>query len=231
MSEFDFNQWLTEARVATRSVDVIQRPDLIADYQEWQRRFDRAKLTQPAVEKMERGIGDPDPIALLEDEGRALLEQIQASRSTFYLSALSETDQKGIEAAFPLPDSPVTFDLELPVLADGATEKQADAFLAAWDAWKVAQARFVDENAEILTKHQEAWNQANQDRNAERLARSITAIRQGGELHKVRLSSDQVRVLAKKIGNPQVDRLIAALNAANTDDPEKAVPAAFLSRS
>lgn len=227
--EFDFNQWLTEARIATRSVDVLQRPDLIGEYQEWQRQYDRVKAAAPSIS--ERSMGELDPVQALEVEGRKLLEQIQASRATFYIAAVSDEDEKAIEAAFPLPEAPVTFDLELPTMADHATEKQADAFLAAWEAWKVAQARFVDQHAGVLQEFQDAWNAENENRNIERICRAVTAVRVGGELHKIRLTPDQVRDMEAHLGKPQIGKILQAIAQAGEDDPEKAVPAAFLSRS
>lgn len=228
-STFDFNQWLTEARVATRSVDILQRPDLIGEYEEWRRQYERAVAARPSVS--ERTLGEQDPVDVLEAQGRQLLAQIQAARTTWYLAALSDRTEKAVEAAYPLPESPVVFDLALPVMADSATEKQADAFLGAWEAWKIAQARFVDDNAEVLVPFQAEWEEAQRNRQAERLARSVTAIRAGGVLNKVRLTADQVLAMEATLGKAQVGKLLETLAHANDDDPEQAVPAAFLSRT
>lgn len=229
-SIFDFSQWLTEARVATRSVDVFQRPDLIGNLQDWQRRMDAAKKAAEG-KPVETALGERSPIQVLEEEGDYLLEQVQAARTVWYLAALTDRTEESIEKAFPLPAPPVVFDLAVPRMPDSPTEKQAEAFLAAWEAWKVEETRFLDEHADVFTAYQDAWNEVVRNRQAERIAQSVVSIVQGGVRHKVELTSDQVKTLETVLGKPQIDKILQALEQAKNEDPEKAVPAAFLSRS
>ena len=222
---FDFDQWLTEARIAQTSVDIMQRPDYLAEAEDWQRRMDQAKK----MGSTERGLGDPNPLAELEQEGAELLERIRSARSVWYLAAVSDAENEAIEAALPFPDAPVQFDREPPLLAAHATEVQAQAFLAGWDAWNAAKAQFMELNADKLEPWSDKMVEIMTLRQAERLCRAIVSIKQGGKVNKVRLTRAQIEQLPERIGKPQFDKLVAALDKVSTALPE--VNSAFLSRT
>ena len=230
MSEtpFDFAEWLKDSRVAQTSVDVLQRPDLLAEVEEWKRRMDRASKTAP----QDRSIGEVDPLDELRREGAALLDQLKESRATFYLAAVSPEDDAAIEQAHPLPTPPVTFRDRLPVLPDRPTDNQAKAFLEAWEVWKMAKDLFVDQHADQLGPWQQETEGVVRRRGAERLARSIISMKTRDGAHRLQLTGDDLIAMEKTLGRPQMDRLTEALDRISTSitiEPE--VSPGFLSRN
>lgn len=229
---FDFERWLTEARIAQGTVEILQRPDLLADYQDWQRRYDRAqKLAQAAPD--ERTIGDGDPLAELKEEGRNLAAAIRAARTTWYLAALSFPDEEAIEQAHPIPDPPIRYARQLPSLPQNATETQSAAFLEAIKSWQIGRELFEAENASKLDPWREQVKQQVRHRQAERIVRSVMSIKDAdGTVHKVKLTVDQVLRLERTIGSTQIDKLITEIDRLGSDSPTapEADPA-FLSRT
>lgn len=229
LPEFDFDQWLTESRVAQTSVEVLQRPDLLAEVEDWKRRMERAK-SLPA--NPDRSFGEADPVEALKAEGQALIEQIRDSRATFYLAALDAKDERAIEAAHPMPDPPVMFDRPLPELSDRATDAQAQAFLGAWDAWKQAKDEFISAHVDVLAPWQEQTERILELRGAERVARSVVSMKQHGVTTKLHLTAEQVLKMQETFGKPQMSLFIEALDKLKTNPPkEPEVSPAFLSRT
>ena len=230
LPDFDFDQWLTEARIAQGTVEILQRPDLLAEYQDWKRRYDRAKALHVAVE---RAQGDPDPVGELEEEGRQILQSIREARTTWYLSALSYPDEEAIEQAHPIPDPPVKYTRQLPSLPQNATDNQSKAFLEALNGWQIGREMFEVENASKLGPWRELVKEAVRNRQSERICRSVVSIKAAdGTVNRVHLTIEQVRRMERIIGSTQIDKLITEIDRLGSDKPsEPEVDPGFLSRT
>lgn len=225
MTDFDFDAWLDGLSPATVSVDILQHPALLADYEEWQRRYSRAK----ANDSGEYAVGERNPVKALEVEGEALLARIEQSRSTWYVRGLSDDDRKAIVAAFPDPPSIDVFDEQPPRLAFGATptEAQAKAYSQGYDAYKARQARWVNDNRDALEVYGEKVRTVATQRTIESIRRAVARVEQGGRTIAEALTYDQVEKLVARIGEAQAVVLTEAINRAANEVPE--VPAGPLS--
>lgn len=229
---FDFDEWIDGATVAEVSVDVFQQAGLLGKYDEWQRRYERAEK-ETAATSGERSAGEVDPLKALEEEGRQLLADLQENRVTWFLRALTSDDEIAVEAAHPAPQSPVKEWTEpAPLLPKNATEKQAEAFIAAFTSWR--ERRQAHESAQKSTPEYEAYVtemiEVAAARGAERVHRAFVRIEKDGKVLTVAAPSvDQIRKLPAAIGEVQVGRLVEAVKAASEREPE--VSGDFLHRT
>lgn len=219
----DLEAWLGGATVAEASVDVYQRPDLLARIEEWQRRYERAEDFERQTGG-ERSAGEEDPLAALDAEGEALLADLAASRSTWYLRALSSADEQAINAAHPLPERPATFSEKPPVMQNRPTDAQARAFIKAYEAWQARGEQYrLEHEAES-----EAWAQSTTAaliaRGAEKIARSVARIEVGGEVIATAVTLEQARSLPERIGEVQVGKILTAISAATELEPTMPAP-------
>lgn len=218
---WSFDTWLADARVAQTAVEIIQRPDLIAEYKEWRARYDTALQAKPG--DGERAMGEPDPLSDLVSEGRRIIEQLEAGRSWWFIAALGREDETAIEDAYPLPEPPVTFERAMPNYPNNPTDAQAQAFVDACTVWEQARAKFQEDNAGVLEPWLREHTQALLNRNAERVARAVVSIKQDGVTRRVRLTVEQVHAATKAMGETQFLKLVQALTDTSTVAPE--VPA------
>jgi len=225
--EFNLDDWLAGATIAQASVDILQRPDLLARYDEWERRYERAQ--QIAKSNPDAGLDDEDPLLEIEAEGETLLAEISASRATWYVRGLQDDDANAINEAFPMPDKPAGFDKPLPTVADKPTNAQAEAYNRRFRAYEIELERY---NTAHRDEH-ESWAKAafevQTNRGAEQIVRCLDRIEVAGRVIATSITHEQARALPSKIGDVQVGKIIAAIKAAREAEPE--VPAGFLSRS
>ncbi len=221
----DFDAWIAGASLAQASTEILQKPSLLSDYEDWKRRWDRAQRT-PA----ERALGQPDPLAVLEAEGESLLAELEASRTVWHVRQIENDELDAIAAAFPEPEKPEIFE-ELPpkALQSGATDAQSKAYLRSFDAWTVRRDAF---NVTHSAEH-EAWaraaNEMLADRGAEKIARATVRIEQAGRVIATSITNAQARALGEKIGAQQVAKILDLIDQVGAVAPE--VPADFLSES
>lgn len=224
--EFDFDSWLIDAQPAQTSVVILQRPDLLAAYQEWQERWTQASKEGGDID---RDLSQPSALLALHHEGEQLLNELRAARSIWYLRAIDREDEAAIQKAFPLPEAPVRFQRRIPTMADRPTEAQSLAFTMAWTAYTEAKARWEEENEPVLAPWRQEYEDAVITRAAERIARSLVKIEQNGKTARPRLTADQVKELEKRIGQPQIGMLMQAVERVTTQAPsDPEVPAGFL---
>ena len=221
--DFDFDAWLDGAAPTTTSVDILQNPSLLSDYESWQRRYTRARNTTPA----ERSAAEPDPVRLLESEGEELLEQIEQSRSVWHIRALTAEDERAVLRAFPDPKGPDGFTEQPPRLTDSPTEAQAKAYSQGFEAWQKRQHLWIEAHRAELDQFGEELRQTSVQRGAERMSRAVVRIEQGERIIN-HITADQAARLPERIGEAQVKVLLQAISRASTEVPE--VPAGPLSR-
>lgn len=225
MTDFDFDAWLDGVTPATTSVDILQDPALLADYDEWQRRYSRAVKTEPA----ERSMGDPDPIAALTAEGESLLARIEQSRTTWHLRALTDADRRAVRAAFPEPPAMAGFTEPPPSLnLESPTEAQAKAFTLTFEAWRARRDVWTAEHRAELEAYGDQYATMAIQRATERIRRAVAKVEQHGVIIAEELTYEQVKRLLRKIGEAQAVVLSDAIDRASAEVPE--VPAGPLSR-
>lgn len=214
--DLDFDAWLAGASITTTSVDILQNPALLGEYEAWLRRYQRGKVIDPG----EYSMGEANPIAALEAEGEALLGRIEESRSVWHVRALTGDDDRAILAAFPDPAAPAGFDEQPPKIAPSPTEAQAKAFSQGWQAWQVRQEKWLADHRADLDAYGEALRHIADQRGAERISRAVVRIEQSGRTIATHVSAEQALTLPGKIGEAQVTVLMDAIRRASNEVPE-----------
>lgn len=229
---FDFDAFVSGATITEMSVDIFQNGAVLGKFDEWQRRYERAQ--QLADEPSgERSAGEADPVAALEAEGEQLLSELEASKTVWFLRALTSEDENAINAAHPAPESPIKKWTEpAPTPIKNATEKQAEAFITAYTSWAERRDSFMSE--QTSSKEYEAYaketSQVLLDRGAEKIQRAFVRIEKDGMVVGANKPTiEQIKNLPAAIGEVQVGKLIAAIDAATKAEPE--VPGDFLHRT
>lgn len=219
----DFDAWMNGASLTQTSVDVLQRPDLLGRYQDWHRRWQRAKAGAG-----ERSAAEKDPLLALEVEGEQLLDELEASRTTIYLRGLVSDDVEAIEAEFPEPPKPPIYEQLPPEPQRNPTEAQAVAYIRSHEAWQTRRDAFNTQHRAA----QEAWAKATTEvlamRGAEKLARAVVRIEQAGHVVATSMTVEQARRLPSVIGESQVALILDEIDRASNVAPE--VPLGPLSR-
>lgn len=214
--ELDFDAWLDGASLTTTSVDILQNPGLLGRYESWLRRYQRAE----AVDTGERTMGEADPLIALRVEGEQILAEVEQSRTTWHLRALTSEDDRAITAAFPTPDAPEGFTEAPPKIATAPTEAQAKAFSQGYEAWTRRQQQWAEDHRAELEAYGKQLQTVAEQRGAERLVRAVTRIEQGGRTIADRITVEQALSLPVKIGEAQVAVLVAAVERVSAEVPE-----------
>lgn len=213
---FDFDAWLDGASPTTTSVDILQNPSLLGKYEDWQRRYQRAKN----LGSEELGIGEVNPVTALEAEGEQLLTELEQSRAVWHVRGLTGDDDKAIRVAHPDPKPPAGFDEQPPKIVTAPTEAQAKAFSQGYEAWQHRQQAWVETHRAEIEKYGEDLEQVALARGAERISRAIVKVEQAGRIVTTHITAEQALALPQRIGEPQVAVLIAAIGRASTEVPE-----------
>lgn len=224
MTDINLTEWLAGATVAEAAVEIYRDAALLGRIEEWQARYDRAG----AAGDDELGVGDDDPRSALEAEGRALLDELEASKSVWYVRALSSDDEAAVNEAHPLPERPATFSEKPPFMQNRPTETQAKAFLKAYEAWQARRDQFAKEHEAEAEAYVKAATAAIVARGAEKIVRTLARIEVAGEVIAESITIEQAQALPTAIGEVQVGKILAAIDRATTAEPE--LPASFSPR-
>lgn len=223
--DFDLDSWLDGATVTQASVEILQRPDLLAEYEDWERRYKRAEQLS---ETLERAAGDPDPLRALEVEGEQLLEKMRTSRATWFVRALSTRDIDEINDAHPLPDgNGILFGENPPKPPVSPSETQAKAYIRSHKAWEERKRNWDADHETELTELTKDLRTKIEARGAQKIATAVVRIEVAGKVIAESVSFDQALALPRKIGEAQTQRILDAIDEATNAEPE--VPAGFLS--
>lgn len=221
MTDINLTEWLAGATVAEAAVEIYRDAALLGRIEEWQARYDRTG----AAGGDELGVGDDGPRSTIEAEGRALLDELEASKSVWYVRALSSDDEVAINEAHPLPEPPATFAEKPPFMQNRPTETQAKAFLKAYEAWQARREQFVKEHETEADAYVKAATEAIIARGAEKIVRTLARIEVAGEVIAESITLEQAQALPAAIGEVQVGKLLAGIDRATTAEPE--LPASF----
>lgn len=215
MTMFDFDSWLAGAGLPQSSVEILQRPELLARLADMERRARRLSA--------DRGIADDDVVG----DVAALLAEVEASRTVWFVRALTSEDVDAILAAHPIDPTP-RFTGRLPAVVPNPTEAQARAFLGMWESYEAQRERWQAEHAADLEAHAARSVEAMRARGAERISRAVVRIEQQGQVIADHVTVVQAMALPRVLGEPQVAAILAAIDAASDSVPE--VDPDFLSR-
>lgn len=224
MTDINLTEWLAGATVAEAAVEIYRDAALLGRIEEWRARYDRAG----AAGGDELGVGDDDPRSALEAEGRALLDELEASKSVWYVRALSSDDEAAINEAHPLPEPPATFAEKPPFMQNRPTETQAKAFLKAYEAWQARRDQFAKEHEAEAEAYVKEATAAIIARGAEKIVRALARIEVAGDAIAESITIEQAQALPVTIGEVQVGKILAAIDRATTAEPE--LPASFSRR-
>ena len=95
-----FSDWLDAGTVAQRSVEIYGRPDLFAKFEALERRLAVAQEVEESGDKM---LGDTG-VDTIEAELEELYNQYQASKTTWYIRALTSAEFDKIKDDCGFPD-------------------------------------------------------------------------------------------------------------------------------
>lgn len=197
MTEFNFEQWLAGVKTPTKAVTVFTRPDLLSQERD--------------EHELERSLGEKDPL--------------EESKTVFYLAGLSAAEERAIADAYPDPDTFPMYPEPAPVIAERATVEQSEAYLAAWKAYETNRELWQQEHIDEIEEWREESTRAQSKRGAERIARAIVKIKVGsGEPQTVSLRAEQVEALGERIGEPQLRKLVDALQDLTINPPKEPDP-------
>ena len=224
ITDSQFDAWLSGATLAQGSVDILQNPALLGEWEDLVRRHERAQHAS----KAEGGIADDNPLGALEAEAELLLARIEASRTTFHVRALVPGDLDAILAAHPIKSGP-RFAGKVPPVQPNPTEAQAKAWLGMMDSYRIQREAWEAEHAEEIAAHREETRAAMTAQGAEKIARAVTRVEQAGALVAERLTVEQVIAMSRRIGDTQLALIADAIDRVSTAAPE--VPAGFLSHT
>jgi len=195
-----FDDWIGGAAIAMRSVEIYGKPGLFAEWEHLARLVDRAERLAEADES----LAETGELADLRERQQALYDEWMASKSTWYVRALTQEQAKAVDdqiASYDDPKEP----------ADNADEATREAYEAAVK--------------EVEAKRDEA--------NDERALRMIVAaldhveFANGSRLDAITI--EQLRVMRGKLGERQILTLMSAATAASYQEPE--IPAPFSRRT
>lgn len=101
--EWDFDAWIDGAALAQRSVTVYGRPDLIALMEDADR---RRTILAKAADDPEVTLAEQGDLEAVNAELARLLQEYEASKSTWYVQALTADALRTLDDTCPVPDLP-----------------------------------------------------------------------------------------------------------------------------
>lgn len=121
-----FESWLESGTIRRVTVTLYNDPTLEADIAELEQR--RAELEETGAERM---LDEPSGLAQLARDEEALLERLEASKSTWTVKAILDTEFDKANAAHPEPEAPRTLPLAAPKKAKEQWVRDRDAYVQA----------------------------------------------------------------------------------------------------
>lgn len=227
-TEFTVANWLAGQTPIEKSVEIIQDGALAAKWDDWVRRYERAAAD--AVDESELLVGEKSKIAVLREEGAALLEKIEASRTTWYVRGLGSEDLIQIAEAHPWPVDPTpVFEMVQPELRKGATDAHSIAFRAANDNYWKAYEEHRQAHAVEREKYAHAVSLVAMARGYEKVARAFVRAEQGGEVVISTLTAAEARLLHQAVGDIPFQLIVNAIDSASQESEPIPGDADFLS--
>ena len=228
MTKNDVKAWLAGAKITEHSTEIIQDGALMGRWDDWNRAYNRAK-DQERLASGDRAAGDESALTKLVTEGAKLIEQIDASRTVWYVRGLQADVIKAISEAHPMPE--VTwprFDLPRPVYPDQPTEKQSEAYLTAVGVWEGAQEDHNQVHAGLMQAYAGEVGKVKDARTYERIARAFVRAEQNGEVVISALDADSVELIHKAIGDYSFGKIMSAIEKATVEPSEAPSESDFL---
>lgn len=224
--DFNLDDWINGGSVAHRSVDVYARPDLYADYEDWERRLENAKQ-RAHVDEASLADSEDDEIVALREEGERIYAQWVASKSTWRIRALDpETEITPLRDAIPQFDDLPKFPEKAPIPPrDHQNGKPSEAFEKRYAAWEERRDAFIESQADAAKELAEKRTKAGEQSDLEVIAAAVTTIEFANGTVTEGVTVEQLRKMKTAIGHNQVNRLLVA--ALQTMGAEPSIPVPF----
>lgn len=218
--DFDLEAWLDGGTVTQRSVAIYARPDLMAEYEDWERRYKVAKARDEQAPD-DGALGEKSELAVLTAEGERIYEEWMASKATWYVRALSPEEIDEINERAPKFDDLPEFPDPEPVTPRGATSPAAtEAGRIVREDYERRKAAFLAEQEPARAELRKKRIAARDEANTEMVAAAVVKIEaaNGGVVHGVTVA--QLRKLRERMGQRQLQSLIDAATIATMSEPE-----------
>lgn len=142
-----FAQWLTTGTLRRREVTLIA--DLAAA-DEIEEIYAEMAEYESGRKTAERTLGEKDPLRAFEERFDAAMERFNASRSTWMVVRLDETQRIQLQEMFAAPERPR-------MLGTGASQKKKDDWQATMDEWRQKCADLAFELARATIAYSIEW--------------------------------------------------------------------------
>lgn len=223
--DFNLDDWLDGGSVSQRSIPIYSRPDLIADYEEWGRRYDAAEeRAKDAID--ETALGEASDLEQLKAEGEEIYARWQASKADWRVRALDDEDEiQPIVSRKPIhPDLPEFAEPEPKQPRDFGNGKPSESYVAAHTAWKARRDAFLEAQKPEQDALDKKRSEADDDANLEMIATAVVSIEFANGVTASGVTVEQLRRMRKSIGARQVQRLLNAATLATIAEPTMPVP-------
>lgn len=223
-----FDDWLAGATISKRSVIVYGKPGLFAEYEDLERQREvlETRLKSLGEDSGEMAGSEASRVRadlqVNDTAQQALYDEWMASKSTWVVRALLESEIEGINDMEPVLTEPI----EPPrpaapePLPPKHTEQQAKSHTVAtkaWEekmtAWKAEYADYIETAAAYMV-----------ERNFRCLAIAVERIEFTDGRVSNGISVERLRALRNRLGENQISRLMDAAQQAAQEEPEIPVP-------
>lgn len=223
--DFDLDAWLDGGSVSQRSVPIYSRPDLIADFEEWERRYALAE-ERAKGQSEETSLGDTDELDALKGEGEEIHAKWLASKAEWRVRALDDEDEiRPITGRKPIYDDLPEFPEPEPKQPrDFGHGKPSEAYVAAHTAWRARRDAYLAEQKPAQDGLDKKRSEAEDEANLEMIAAAVVSIEFANGRTACGVTVDQLRKMRKVIGTRQVTRLLHAATLATMAEPTMPVP-------
>lgn len=205
--ELGFEQWLTGSSGAQRSVEVLQDGSLMALWDTWVRKYQRAVQAQEETDDPDEQYSNPNnglsELEQLEVEGKLLLDQIDAARTTWYVTGIQREVEQDILDRHEAPVSKVPkFLKRKPVLAPKPNQAQAEAFLKALTQYGQGQEEHLAQFPSEVKAHERAAEAYLMACSYEKIAAGfVKATDRTGKVLFTKLTAENVKQLHQRLGS------------------------------
>lgn len=217
--DFNLDDWIDGGTVTQRSVDIYARPDLMAEYEDWERRYKPAEARAKQVGD-EAGLDDGDELATLLAEGERIYSEWMASKTTWYVRALSDEEINEINERTPKFDALPEFAEKPPAEPRDRKGNPGAAYTVALEAYEARKAAFLEEQEPARAKLREQRSEAADAANLEMVAAAVVKIEAANGSVKHDVTVPQLVRLGERMGKVQLAKLLDAATIAKLKEPE-----------
>lgn len=194
------DDWIAGASLTRIPVTIYGKQHL---FEEYQRLTEEREIVAASEEEVEQSVGEISRLTEIDERLAEIHDEWMASKSVWIVEDISE--QLGVirESVGPIPEQPVK-----PELLRGASDAQKRSHTIAMQKYDAAVSEYE--------KAAERWNEEFSITSA---AAAVVRVEFANGHVQDGVTVDQVRALAKKLGEKQVNRIQAAIRDAMLREP------------